>query len=77
MRSPAVSGAQSYMELCTAAKNEEWRLAELQKRQQYSWTKVLTPQDHTSKEATDSKPLRSECSVLGPATTHLLRIGWF
>jgi len=36
MRSPAVSGAQSYKELCVAAKNEERRLAELQKYQQYS-----------------------------------------
>ena len=55
MRSPAVSGAQSYKELCTAAKNEERRLAELQKRQQYSRSKVPTPQDRMSKKAVDSK----------------------
>ena len=35
MRGPAVSGAQIYQELCLAAKNEEKRLAELKKRQQY------------------------------------------
>ena len=35
MRAPAVSGAQSYSELCLAARNEEKRLAELKKRQQY------------------------------------------
>ena len=35
MRAPAVSGAQSYPELCLAARNEEKRLAELKKRQQY------------------------------------------
>ena len=46
MRSPAVSGAQSY---------KERRLAELKKRQQYSRAKVPTPQGHTSKPAVDSK----------------------
>ena len=35
MHAPAVSGAQSYKELCLAARNEEKRLAELCKRQQY------------------------------------------
>ena len=35
MKVPAVSGAQDYQELCTAAKNEERRLSELNKRQQY------------------------------------------
>ena len=34
-RAPAVSGAQGYKELCLAARNEEKRLAELRKRQQY------------------------------------------
>ena len=36
MRAPAVSGSVKYQELCVAAKNEEKRLAELRKRQQYS-----------------------------------------
>ena len=35
MKAPAVSGAQEYKELCVAAKNEERRLSELSKRQQY------------------------------------------
>ena len=35
MESPAVSGAQNYKELCVAAKREERRLAELQRKQQY------------------------------------------
>ena len=39
MRSPSVSGALSYQELCAAAKNEEKRLSELRKRQQYSGQK--------------------------------------
>ena len=32
MKASAVSGAQSYKELCLAARNEEKRLAELRKR---------------------------------------------
>ena len=35
MKAPAVSGAQGYQELCIAARNEERRLNELNKRQQY------------------------------------------
>ena len=35
MRAPAVSGTQSYQELCVAAKGEEHRLAALRQRQQY------------------------------------------
>ena len=35
MRAPAVSGAQTYRELCVAARNEEKRLDELRKRKQY------------------------------------------
>ena len=35
LKAPAVSGAQSYKELCLAAKNEEKRQAELRKRAQY------------------------------------------
>ena len=35
MKAPAVSGARDYQELCTAAKNEEHQLIELNKRQQY------------------------------------------
>ena len=34
-KAPAVSGARNYDELCIAAKNEEKRLAELKKQQQY------------------------------------------
>lgn len=35
MKSPAVSGAQSYRQLCTSAKLEEKRLVELNRHQQY------------------------------------------
>lgn len=36
MRAPAVSGARDYQELCMASKNEEKRLANLKKREEYS-----------------------------------------
>jgi len=36
LRSPSVSGAMSYKELCMAAKNEEQRQTELRKHQDYS-----------------------------------------
>ena len=42
MESPLVSGAQSYRELCIAAKKEERRLAELQKNQQYLKSETST-----------------------------------
>jgi len=42
MQSPTVSGAQSYRELCLAAKKEEKGLAELRKMQQY--LKDVNPQ---------------------------------
>ena len=35
-KAPAISGAQSYQELCIAAKNEETRLAELKRKRQYA-----------------------------------------
>ena len=35
MKAPAVSGAQTYKQLCMAAKNEEKRLEELRRRQLY------------------------------------------
>ena len=36
MQAPAVSRAQSYTELCVAARNEQHRQEELQKRQSYN-----------------------------------------
>ena len=39
MNGPAVSGAQSYPELCVAAKNEEQRIAGLRKRESYQKTR--------------------------------------
>ena len=42
MKAPSVSGAQTYKQLCLAAKNEK-RLAELRKRQHYSTPQATTP----------------------------------
>ena len=50
MRAPAVSGSTKYQELCVSAKNEEKRLAELRKRQQYS---------KSSQQAEKPKPHRT------------------
>ena len=40
MKAPAVSGAQNYPELCLASRNEEKRLLELKKREQYRQTNI-------------------------------------
>ena len=42
MRGPAVSGAKDYQELCMASKNEEKRLANLKKRQEYAKLQTST-----------------------------------
>ena len=44
MKAPAVSGAKNYQELIIAARNEEKRLADLQKRQAYARSIVPTSQ---------------------------------
>ena len=47
LKGPAVSGAQSYKNLCLAAKNEEKRLAELCKRVQYRKEPHRPPEKET------------------------------
>ena len=58
MKSPAVSGAQKYSELCVSARNEERRLAELRKRQQYvrnnSTPSSTRPKEPSNPVAADS-----------------------
>jgi len=49
MEASAVSGAQSYPELCLAAKNEERRQTELAKRQQYARHSVQSPNSNYSR----------------------------
>lgn len=54
MRAPAVSGAQNYKELCSTARNEEKRIAELRKRQGYH--KQTTTSLSPVKKPTVTKP---------------------
>ena len=71
MRSPAVSGAQSYQELCLAARQEEKRVAELKRRQQYNRTSTTTPnhkkkqgekqQSSSTQPPSDKQPQRLLC----------------
>ena len=53
MQAPAVSGAQTYQELCLAARNEQKRQAELKKRQQYIKPSV---QQQQTKKPIESQP---------------------
>ena len=66
MRAPAVSGAQSYKELCLAARNEEKRLAELRRRQQYLQVVKDPPRGHGSDkrgEPQEKKKSRADASA--------------
>ena len=47
MKAPAVSGAQTYPELCMADKNEEKRQAELKKQQEYQRPTAASPAAHS------------------------------
>ena len=68
MKGPAVSGATKYQELCVAAKNEEKRLVELKRRQQYSRSSQHQPpqsyhgkpQQLSDTPATRPRPSRPE-----------------
>ena len=64
MKAPAVSGAQTYSELCLASRNEEKRLLELTKRLQYQQTGAFkshhartpnTPSASTANKARDTQ----------------------
>lgn len=54
MKSPSVSGSQSYNELRMAAKNEEKRLMELRRRQQYQ--RGHSPDHPTSRKSFENPP---------------------
>ena len=87
IKSPAVSGAQGYKELCVSAKNEEKRQAELRKRQQYRKTAStaspkppsgkphdLTTQNrvHRNRPTGSSSQAPRQCYTCG-STDHLAR----
>ena len=61
LKSPSVSGSQSYKELCVAAKQEEKRLADIQRRERYRQKASSSKSAHTEpKKKTpedSSKPL--------------------
>ena len=67
MRAPAVSGAQSYQELCLAARNEEKRLAELRKRQQYRKSPSTPPR--LPRKSMESNPSVPSTSLVIPKST--------
>ena len=59
MKGPAVSGARGYQEPCIAAKNEDKRLAELKRRQEYAKLVQPTPSP-PAKPRQFHKPTSSE-----------------
>ena len=63
VRGPAVLGATKYQELCIAAKNEEKRLADLQRQQQYS------------KSGAQSRQTQSERAMANPDSPRRLTSG--
>ena len=70
MRGPAVSGGRNYQELCVAARNEEKRLADLRKRQEYSKLLANTSSSQRTvrlKPPADSGPSRG--GLTSPSTT--------
>ena len=70
MKSPAVSGARNYQELCVAARNEERRLNDLNKRQQYMRNSTVDgsqdrqlPRQYRPTTSTRSSPIDGSPSV--------------
>ena len=70
MKSPAVSGSQTYKELCLAAKNEEKRQLELQRRQQYhgqlSHMQTHSQLGNTDQDKADRSSQRQQQSASHP-----------
>lgn len=74
MRSPTVSGAQTYLELCLTAKNEEKRLVSLKKRQQYHRLAKVTdrkqefpskPNNSANPQKNSTRPRVTGCYICG------------
>ena len=65
IKAPAVSGALNYQALCVAAKSEERRLAELQKRKYYQ-----VPQLRGTKKTTNQPQVSTPGSQLKPGQSH-------
>ena len=56
MESPAVSGAANYKQLCLAARNEEKRLKELEKRRRFLRSSTTVPSNTTSDSGQNREP---------------------
>ena len=69
MRAPAMLGSSGYQELCVAAKNEERRLVELRKRQQYSKLAQRVEKAKPSSETQKCAPLDRFTPTVKPAVT--------
>ncbi len=76
VKSPAVSGAQSYQELCLAARQEEKRVAELRRRQLYTSSTRSTSSTKTQggfqQSSTQKQPISRRC-YLCDSPDHLAR----
>ena len=68
MQAPAVSETQNYHELCLAVHNEEKRILELQRRQQYQWTLSNTPPESLKKRTLELPKGKTSGDVLQQAT---------
>ena len=68
IKSPAVSGAQSYKELCIAAQNEEKYLTGLRKWQTY----IKGSTQEFRRQSTPSSKQNCTCSVREKYTTHTI-----
>ena len=62
MKSPSVSGAMSYKELCMSAKNEERRQSELKKRLNYRRSQSSVPPTKKPGSQTDHRPVENRSS---------------
>ena len=69
MKAPAVSGAQNYPELCLASQNEEKRLLELKKRQQYRQTNI-PPVCPTRTPNSSGVPTANRSCTTPPSSDH-------
>lgn len=72
VKSPAVSGARSYSELCLAARNEERRLTELHRRQQYQQLDSALNATATRRGSNTSKANQEKGMTTKSASGHSL-----
>ena len=69
VRSPAVTGASTYMQLCLAAKNEENRRAELERRKQYRRSDTTQKNQKEDQYVTPQHPRQQQNRSQGQQAT--------